>query len=306
MHRPVRILRNGAVRPYGRALSLLSIGLLCLTAGCQSLLATQEPPATWMPLPTVGPPATETVTATAQPSATLVATTVPTATPIKASPTAPQPTGTEPLVPPSPTTTISPSSTEQAVSRNATDAGQEPVVGPTPKRIRAWRGTVHALPTGAQYDDYFRRLDAPNEKYGIVATDAALEVRLAELRDSGRTVSVWGLITLNAPDYGGTQIVVEQLIVEEPVATRVEESELVEGWLGTVRSFRAGATYDDYFEGVQPPGENGIDASSARLAVDLASYRDTGTLLRIWGALDHGVADHRGSRILVTRLEVAE
>ena len=68
-------------------------------------------------------------------------------------------------------------------------------------------------------------------------------------------------------------------------------------------SAATGSAYDDYFDAQQPAGQYGIDSLNSRLRETLASYRDTGRQIRIWGILDYGVADYGGKRILVTRIQ---
>jgi len=172
---------------------------------------------------------------------------------------------------------------------------------PTPRLVEGWRGTIHSLPEGAQYDDFIRVLGGG--QYGLKGETAELERQIESLRDSGRIVQVWGELSQGVEDYGGACLVVKRLAAEPPPTTPAPESELVEGWLGLIRSLPAGAAYDDFFDGQQPRGQYGIDSLNARLREELARYRDSGTLVRVWGVLDFGVDDYGGKRILVTRLE---
>ncbi|MCD6520123.1 MAG: hypothetical protein J7M05_09405 [Anaerolineae bacterium] len=347
------------MRTVGRGSFLLAVlSLTLVLTGCQALLTTQEPPVTWVPLPTLGPTLTHTPPP-ASPTATL------TPTP-KRSPT-PQP---------SPTATEQPLKERAAWARDRAweflrnvlgeelpasplwvELGQEQLLGattfryragswllqvsvpvvpaerlvynvslegaedfrwqarifpdgtveeiltptPTPQLVEGWRGTIHSLPEGAQYDDFIRVLGGG--QYGLKGETAELERQIESLRDSGRIVQVWGELSQGVEDYGGACLVVKRLVAEPPPTTPAPESELVEGWLGLIRSLPAGAAYDDFFDGQQPRGQYGIDSLNARLREELARYRDSGTLVRVWGVLDFGVDDYGGKRILVTRLE---
>jgi hypothetical protein len=90
-----------------------------------------------------------------------------------------------------------------------------------------------------------------------------------------------------------------------PAATR-QPSELVEGWVGIVTALPAGSAYDDYFACESPAGQYGIDSLVPAIANQLAAYRASACRIRVWGVLDFGVADHGGTRITVTRLEIAD
>ena len=173
----------------------------------------------------------------------------------------------------------------------------------TPEVVEGWRGTLHSLPQGAQFDDFFRVLGGEGGQFGIGSLDASIEERLAALRDSGRIVRLWGTLARQAPDYGETQIVVERLEEEPPPATPVPESELVEGWIGIVRALPPGSAYDDYFDAHYPGGQYGIGSLVPKLEEELAAYGNSGTIIRIWGVLDYGIPDYSGRRILVTRIE---
>ena len=176
------------------------------------------------------------------------------------------------------------------------------------RRVDGWRGTIRALPQGAQYDDYFRVLE-DGSQFGIDSPDEGIRARLSELRNTGRVATVWGELVENVPDYGQTQIVVERLDVESapraaPPTSSARESELVDAWEGVIREAPAGARYDDYFDARHPEGQHGITSLVPTIAAQLAALRGTGQVVRIWGILDYGMPDHGGSAIVVARLEV--
>lgn len=175
---------------------------------------------------------------------------------------------------------------------------------PSVKLVEGWQGTLHSLPAEAPFDDFFRLFDGDGDEFGIAASDPPLEQRLARLRDSGRIVRVWGELLRDVADHENVRIAVNRLEVKPPRATPVPESELVEGWTGLVHGLPSGAAYDDYFDTGHPGGQYGIASLMARLAGEIANYRDTGLVLRIWGILDHGVGDHGGRRILVSRIQL--
>jgi len=89
-----------------------------------------------------------------------------------------------------------------------------------------------------------------------------------------------------------------------PVATAAPASEVVEGWVGRVRAAPAGQPYAQYFDAQTPRGQFGITSLVPKLAQDLAAYRNTTAIIRVWGILDYGVADYAGKRIVVTRIEL--
>jgi len=94
-------------------------------------------------------------------------------------------------------------------------------------------------------------------------------------------------------------------VTPPPAATPVPASELVEGWVGQISTLDAGVRYDDYFLVDGTGARYGIASLVPRIAEELASYRDTGTRLRVWGILDYGVEDYGSRRIVVGRYEIA-
>ncbi|MBC7235376.1 MAG: hypothetical protein H5T69_06005 [Chloroflexi bacterium] len=80
----------------------------------------------------------------------------------------------------------------------------------------------------------------------------------------------------------------------------------MEGWLGTVHGLPLNSPYDDYFVAQEPAGSYGLASPLAAIEAQLRMYRDSGTLLRVWGILDYGVDDYNKTQLQVTRLEPAE
>ena len=68
-----------------------------------------------------------------------------------------------------------------------------------------------AAPPGAQYDDYFERLDLGQPiRFGIDSLDTAVRSQIVALRDSGRIVHLYGTLHSNVPDVNGSQIEVDR------------------------------------------------------------------------------------------------
>jgi hypothetical protein len=79
--------------------------------------------------------------------------------------------------------------------------------------VEGWEGTIVAMDSGAQYDDYFERDNG--ERYGIETPDAKLARRLEMLRDEGARVQVWGELLSDVPDVENRQILVVEVEVIE-------------------------------------------------------------------------------------------
>jgi hypothetical protein len=84
-----------------------------------------------------------------------------------------------------------------------------------------WSGYVIGLPAGAQFNDYFLPAGGNATQYGIDSALAAssgereLADEIEALRDSGKTVHIWGDMTCNVPDVGGCQIVVWKIETDD-------------------------------------------------------------------------------------------
>jgi hypothetical protein len=75
----------------------------------------------------------------------------------------------------------------------------------TTEAIANWWGIIKSTDSGAQYDDYFERQDTGQVIYfGIDSMDPAVKSQIEALRDSGRTVHLYGTLVSNVPDYNGT------------------------------------------------------------------------------------------------------
>jgi putative hemolysin len=85
----------------------------------------------------------------------------------------------------------------------------------TTEEIADWWGVIKSTPPGAQYDDYFKRQDLGQIIYfGIESLDPALKLQIKALRDSGKTVHLYGTLFSNVPDYNGSQIQVNRIEVK--------------------------------------------------------------------------------------------
>jgi len=77
-----------------------------------------------------------------------------------------------------------------------------------------WIGTIVSMPAGGQYDDYFQLMDQAGTRTGIAGRSDEINKRLAELRDTGTTVHVWGVFHKAVPDAYELQIEVSKLEIE--------------------------------------------------------------------------------------------
>jgi len=85
----------------------------------------------------------------------------------------------------------------------------------TTEELADWWGVIKSTPPGAQFDDYFERQDLGQIiRFGIDATDPAVNAQIEMLRDSGKVVHLYGMLLSNVPDYNGSQIRVERIEVE--------------------------------------------------------------------------------------------
>jgi hypothetical protein len=86
----------------------------------------------------------------------------------------------------------------------------------TTEEITDWWGVIKSTQPGAQYDDYFERQDLGQIIYfGIDSMDPAVQSQIEALRDSGKTVHLYGTLMSNVPDYSGSQVQVDHIEVEE-------------------------------------------------------------------------------------------
>ena len=172
--------------------------------------------------------------------------------------------------------------------------------------VDGWVGIVHPLCAQAEFDDYFQRTDN-GEEYGIAGATADVEARIADVRCQPRTtIKVWGRLEFRAMDSHGRRIVAERVVVISAYPPPVNETgpgeEAVDGWQGHVYPFCRDRGADDLFE-----RDDGLrfgiaaETSALREAVERAGCE--GYPVRVWGTLYKGVADYRGTQIVVERIE---
>jgi len=86
----------------------------------------------------------------------------------------------------------------------------------TTEEIANWWGVIKSTAPGAQYDDYFERQDFGQViTFGIDSVDPQIQSQIEKMRDSGKTVHLYGTLLSNVPDYNGSQIQVDRLEIEE-------------------------------------------------------------------------------------------
>jgi putative hemolysin len=78
-----------------------------------------------------------------------------------------------------------------------------------------WWGVIKSTQPGAQFDDYFERQGLGQIiRFGIDSADPAVKSQIEMLRDSDKTVHLYGALVSNVPDYNGSQIQVDRIEVE--------------------------------------------------------------------------------------------
>jgi len=90
-----------------------------------------------------------------------------------------------------------------------------PTLG-TIEEVSDWWGTIKGTPAGAQFNDYFERQDSEQVIiYGIDSIDPEISSQIKALRNSGKIVHLYGKLDNNIPDYNGSQIQPNRIVVEE-------------------------------------------------------------------------------------------
>jgi hypothetical protein len=177
--------------------------------------------------------------------------------------------------------------------------GAQPVVG--------WGGFVKGLPEGAQFDDYLELpIDSEvTQGLGLTGANEEIEAQVQALRDTDTFVHVWGTLHCPAIDYNGCQLVVTRLRPDRPGPPF--DPDPVEGWRGTLIGLAPGAQHAADFVLSGPiPVRYGVGSTDPEVAEKVQRLRNTGTVVRLWGALTCGVPGVNGTTIEVTRVEVQE
>jgi hypothetical protein len=184
-----------------------------------------------------------------------------------------------------------------------------------PDPVEGWEGIVVGNPPGSQFDDYFRLAGNFPVGYGIDSPDPVLAAQLADLRDTGTSIRVWGELVCPTINAFGTGISVSRIEVvgqpapiPTPAPTPVESwAEPVEDWWGEIVSNPPGSQFDDYFQRQIVDGEQyGIESLDPNIQAQIVALRDTGTMVHVWGTLHHNVPDYNAAQIQVTLIEVPE
>ena len=121
-----------------------------------------------------------------------------------------------PAVQKSPTPAVAVEATPRASTVGTVGDGPGSSMPPgATEEIADWWGVIKSTVPGAQYDDYFERRDSGQIIYfGIDSMDPAVQTQIKTLRDSGKTVHLYGTLLSNVPDYNGSQIQVDRIEVE--------------------------------------------------------------------------------------------
>jgi putative hemolysin len=107
-----------------------------------------------------------------------------------------------------PTQQVNIDATEEQASGGAMPSGAT-------EKISDWWGIIKSTPSGAQYDDFFERQDLGQKLYfGIDALDPPVKSQIEAMRDSGKIVHLYGTLVSNVPDYNGSQIQVDRIVVD--------------------------------------------------------------------------------------------
>lgn len=86
----------------------------------------------------------------------------------------------------------------------------------TTEAFSDWWGLIKSTESGAQFDDYFERQDLGGVIYfGIDSEDSEITAQIGTLRDTGKIVHLYGTLVSNVPDYNGSQVLVDRIVVEE-------------------------------------------------------------------------------------------
>jgi hypothetical protein len=180
---------------------------------------------------------------------------------------------------------------------------QEPPV--TDLAVVGWYGSVHSLPATARFDDYLLLQPEGTGEVGLVGASAAVAAEIQTLRDKeepSKLAHFWGSLTCGVSDYAGCQLLVTHLRPDGPGP--LFNPDPVEAWEGTVITSSAWAQIDDAFVLTGDyPLHYGIWSENLEIADSIQNYRNSGTLIRIWGQVTCGVMDANGCQIVVSRLE---
>lgn len=249
-----------------------------MLSGCATILGSPEPPATWVPLPTLGPTRTQTPippTPTVAPSATPV----PSATPPPATTPAP---------------TVAPHLRSSAA-------------GAAWSRDRAWTYLLNAypderLPKAPGWARPAQETLPVAERYRFVAKEWALitSVPMALNEQAEFAVRVLG------PEGYRWDAVIRgdgAVTASEPMALPAPVP--VEGWPATLHSLPGGSANAVVAKvtGGQP-GEYGVIGADAAVQAELERLRDQSTSVWLYGRLQFGLPEESWAELTVERFEL--
>jgi hypothetical protein len=88
--------------------------------------------------------------------------------------------------------------------------------GPIPgsESISGWLGTIKGFADGAQHDDAFILAGDFPVVFGIESRDENLAVQLANLRDTGQLIKIWGEVSCGVPSPNGALITVNRIALQ--------------------------------------------------------------------------------------------
>jgi len=114
---------------------------------------------------------------------------------------------------PSMKSTSEPAATVGPTQANASGGYMQPGVS---EPFTEWWGVIKSAEPGSQYDDYFERQDLGGAiTFGIDSLDPEVADQILALRDSGKVVYLYGTLFSNVPDYNGSQVQVDRIVVED-------------------------------------------------------------------------------------------
>jgi len=117
-----------------------------------------------------------------------------------------------------PAPTIPVEATQEASSDGAGENASGGYMAPgTSEAIEDWWGVIKSTDSGAQYDDYFEKQDLGLEyiNFGIDSMNDYVRAQIEALRDTGKIVHIYGTLFSNVPDYNGSQILVDRIVIED-------------------------------------------------------------------------------------------
>jgi len=188
---------------------------------------------------------------------------------------------------------------------NATGQVTRQIAPSSAESVACLYGRIESAPADSAIDDY---LILPPEEVrralDVVGASDALEAQIEALRDSGTYAHVWGYLDREMPGWDGGRLVVTRLRPDEPDEPFVDPTP-VAGWLGAIVGTPEMAQFDDAFVmSGSIPFRYGIEGNDAALRAQLAELRDTGSIVRVWGAVTCPAVDFYGAQLLVNRVEI--